>query len=289
MRFIQFLLLPFSLLYGMVMLVRNMLFDLGVIPSEKFSIPVISVGNLSMGGTGKTPHIEYLIRLLYGNYFVATLSRGYKRESKGFILANKESNVNDIGDEPLQYLRKFEQVKVAVDEKRVRGIHYLMEKFPGIDVILLDDAYQHRYVKPGLSILLTDYRHLYINDHMVPSGTLREFTIGANRADIIIITKTPKIFSPITRRRILEDLHPKPFQKVFFSYLTYPEPIPVFDDSSLVFPSKLSFILLFTGIANNYPLVEHLERFTSEIKTLHFSRSSCLYHRGYGADQKGLY
>ncbi len=271
MRAIQFLLLPVSICYGFVMMIRNLLFDMDILPSERFMIPVISIGNLSLGGTGKTPHIEYLIRLLKERFRIATLSRGYGRVPDGFILATKESDVKTIGDEPLQYIRKFDGIKVAVDEKRVRGIHELIEKSPDLDVVLLDDAYQHRYVNPGLSILLTDYHHMYHDDFVVPSGRLREFTYGAHRADIIIVTKTPKIFSPITRRGILEDLKPKSHQKIFFSYIKYGNPVPVYNDSSCTFPNKLTSLLLFTGIANDYPLKEHLSRYCSNITTIKFN------------------
>jgi tetraacyldisaccharide 4'-kinase len=270
-RILQVILLPVSLCYGLVMTVRNLLFSLHVLPSKTFNKPVISVGNLTYGGTGKTPHIEYLIRLLTPEMFVATLSRGYGRESNGFILASKRSNVKYIGDEPLQFLKKFEEVKVAVDEKRSRGIQLLLEKYPDLDVILLDDAFQHRYVKPGLSILLTDYHRPYTEDMILPSGTLREFRTGAARADIIIVTKTPKIFSPITRRRIVEDLKPTARQHVYFSYIKYVDPVPVFDTPDLLFPAKVTNILLFTGIANDYPLREHLERVCSELVVMKFA------------------
>ncbi len=202
MRILQILLFPFSIGYGMVMMVRNLMFDLGILPSEKFDVPVISVGNLSTGGTGKTPHIEYLARLLGDSVRTAILSRGYARESKGFILASRNSDVKDIGDEPLQFVRKFQNIKVAVDERRVRGIEKLIDKFPGTGLILLDDAFQHRWVKPGISILLTDYHHPFMKDYVIPSGRLREFRSGAKRADVIIVTKTPKVLSPITRRTI---------------------------------------------------------------------------------------
>jgi tetraacyldisaccharide 4'-kinase len=270
-RILQVILLPVSLCYGLVMTVRNVLFALQVLPSKTFDKPVISVGNLTYGGTGKTPHIEYLIRLLTPGMFVATLSRGYGRESTGFILASKRSNVKYIGDEPLQFLKKFEGVRVAVDEKRSRGIQLLLEKHPDLDVILLDDAFQHRYVKPGLSILLTDYHRPYTEDLVLPSGTLREFRTGAARADIIIVTKTPKIFSPITRRRIVEDLKPTARQHVYFSYIKYVDPVPVFDTPELLFPAKVTNILLFTGIANDYPLREHLERMCSELVVMKFA------------------
>jgi tetraacyldisaccharide 4'-kinase len=270
MRIIQFILLPASLCYGLMMMIRNLFFDMGILRRESFDIPVISVGNLSMGGTGKTPHIEYLIRLLKDRFRIATLSRGYGRKSNGFIMATHESDVSAIGDEPLQYFRKFSGIKVAVDEKRKHGIHELLKKFPELNAVLLDDAYQHRYVKPGLSILLTDYHLMYPDDYVVPSGTLREFRYGAHRADIIIVTKTPKIFSPITRRKILEDLKPGAHQKIFFSYLTYGDPVPVFNGSVRPFPSKIISVLLFTGIANDYPLKEHLSRYCSDIKTMKF-------------------
>ncbi len=270
-RILQVILFPVSLCYGLAMQVRNMMFDLHLLPSRTFDKPIISVGNLSYGGTGKTPHIEYLIRLLSPANFIATLSRGYGRQSSGYILASKRSNVKYIGDEPLQFLKKFEEVKVAVDEKRSRGIQKLLEKYPSLDIIMLDDAFQHRYVKPGLSILLTDYHRMYSEDMLLPSGTLREFRGGAARADIIIVTKTPKIFSPITRRRIIEELKPGSRQHIYFSYVKYVEPVQVFDTLDLVFPAKVTNILLFTGIANDYPLREHLERMCSDLVVMKFA------------------
>ena len=270
-RILQVILLPVSLLYGLAMQVRNLLFDLHILSSKTFDKPVISVGNLTFGGTGKTPHIEYLIRLLTPAMFVATLSRGYGRKSNGFILASKRSSVKYIGDEPLQFLKKFESVKVAVDEKRSRGIRLLLEKHPGLNVILLDDAFQHRYVKPGLSVLLTDYHSLYSEDVVLPSGTLREFRNGSKRADIIVVTKTPKIFSPITRRRIIEELKPDSHQRIYFSYIKYTDPVAVFDTMNIPFPARVTNILLFTGIANDYPLREHLERMCSELVVLKFT------------------
>lgn len=270
MRFLQLLLYPVSCFYGMVMMLRNLLFDLGLLPSEKFNIPVISIGNLSFGGTGKTPLIEYLIRLSGGKLLIATLSRGYGRESKGFILASGKSDVKSIGDEPLQFVKKFQHIKVAVDEKRVRGIHCLMEKFPKLGLVLLDDAFQHRRVKPGLSILLTDYHQLFTEDHVFPSGRLREFRSGAKRADIIIVTKTPKVFSPITRRRIKDEISPDPSQQLFFSYITYGNFIPFNEDEDPAILQKLSYILLFTGIANDYPLQEEVARKCTDLAVLKF-------------------
>ncbi len=270
MRQLQVILLPFSYCYGFILKIRNLLFDLRILKERAFDHAIISIGNLSVGGTGKTPLIEYLIRLLIPNNTVATLSRGYGRKGKGFVLASKRSNVKYIGDEPLQVTKKFEGVRVAVDEKRSRGVQLLLEKYPENDVILLDDAFQHRYVKPGLSILLTDYHRLYSDDHVLPSGTLREFRSGAKRADIIIVTKTPKIFSPITRRRILEELKPEPDQTVLFSFLIYGNFMPLYDSVKIELPSKLTNILLVSGIGNDYPLREHLERLCTELFSLRF-------------------
>jgi tetraacyldisaccharide 4'-kinase len=269
-RTLQVILFPVSLCYGMAMQLRNLFFDLRILNSRSFSKPVISVGNLSYGGTGKTPHIEYLVRLLGDGRTLATLSRGYGRKSNGYIVASRESEVTSIGDEPMQFLEKFSNLVVAVDEKRSRGIQKLTEQFPDLDTVLLDDAFQHRYVKPGLSILLTDYHKLYSEDLVLPSGTLREFRGGAKRADIIVVTKTPKIFSPITRRRIIEELNPEARQQVYFSFIKYVDPVTVYDDPQLVFPAKATNILLFTGIANDYPLREHLERMCSELIVIKF-------------------
>ena len=192
------------------------------------------------------------------------------RESKGFILGSVKSNVKYIGDEPLQYIRKFENIKVAVDEKRARGIKKLAAKFPDLGLILLDDAFQHRWVKPGLSILLTNYHSMYTEDHVFPSGRLREFRTGARRADIIIVTKTPKIFSPITRRRMLEEMKPLSHQSVYFSYLRYDTPVPVYENEFSVFPQKTSYILMFSGIADDYSMREHLEKLCSDLTVIKF-------------------
>ncbi len=260
MGFLSLLLLPVAWLYGFIMWVRNLLFDSGILRQVEFDIPIISVGNLSLGGTGKTPHTEYLVRLLKDIYCVATLSRGYGRETRGFLLAPRRTNAKYIGDEPMQYSRKFPGIRVAVDEKRRRGVRNLIEKVPGLEVILLDDAFQHRWVRPGLSIVLTDYHHLYFEDHVVPSGRLREFPRGIKRADIIVVSKTPRILSPITRRRILEQMKTTEKQQVFFSFISYAPPVPVFDYPANAFPVKPGYILLFTGIAHDYPLKEQLER-----------------------------
>jgi tetraacyldisaccharide 4'-kinase len=270
MQLLQIILFPFSVCYGMITWLRNLLFDIRILRSERFDLPVIGVGNLSTGGTGKTPQIEYLIRLLSPGSFLATLSRGYGRKSEGFIIGSKRSQAKFIGDEPLQYAKKFPEVKVAVDEKRRRGIRLLLQKYPNLDIILLDDAFQHRYVKPGFNILLTSYHNLYTEDFLLPSGRLREPRSGADRADVIIVTKTPKIFSPITRRRIVEDIAPHADQSVFFTCIKYDAPVPVYESSGAGYPAVVSKILLFTGIANDYPLREHLQRMCSELVAIKF-------------------
>jgi len=258
-------------MYGIIILIRNKLFDWKIIPSKSFDIPVISVGNLSVGGTGKSPHVEYLVSLLKNNFIVAVLSRGYKRKSKGFVLADETKSVSDIGDEPFQFFTKFKDVKIAVDEKRTKGIQILQKKFPDLETIILDDAFQHRYVKPGLSILLTDFHQLYTNDYPLPGGKLREFRSGAKRADIIIVTKTSKVLSPITRRRVTELINPQQFQKLYFSYIKHGKlkQIPGIDfipDKNI----KYNSILLMAGIANTYPLELFLKKYCEELDILKF-------------------
>ena len=271
MNLLRLILFPFSLLYGFITWSRNKCFDKNILPSKSFEIPVISVGNLTMGGTGKSPHIEYLIRLLSEDYKVATLSRGYKRKTKGFILADDQTTAKEIGDEPFQFKSKFENIQVAVDEKRVRGISKIQEQIPEVDAILLDDAFQHRYVKPGLSILLTDFHNLYSQDYIVPSGSLREFPSGARRADIIVVTKCAKVLSPLTRIRINEELKPLPHQELYFSYIEHGAYTPI---PGIKFipdkKKKYSTILLFAGIANSYPLEFYLKNLCIDLEILKF-------------------
>ncbi|HSG67548.1 MAG TPA: tetraacyldisaccharide 4'-kinase, partial [Bacteroidales bacterium] len=270
MDVLRLLLLPFALLYGLIMAVRGKLFDWRILPSESFSIPVICVGNLSYGGTGKTPMVEYIIRLLYNEKKIATLSRGYKRKSRGFVLANAESTFEEIGDEPLQYKTKFTSLEVAVHERRRKGIKNLMQAFPDLNLVLLDDAYQHRYVRPGLTILMTDFHKLYVNDYPIPAGTLREFRSASKRADIIIVTKTPSVLSPITRRRITELIRPRPHQQLLFSYIRYGDPQPLSEDHNELKKDYYNTILMFSGIANSYPLQDHLRPKCHELHIMDF-------------------
>ena len=265
---------PVSWIYGAVVMLRNKLFDWGILRSKSFDVPVISVGNLAVGGTGKTPHTEYLIKLLHKKYKVAVLSRGYKRHTKGYVLAGPESTARTIGDEPFQMHTKFPSVTFAVDENRCHGIEQLLEeKNPPVGVVLLDDAFQHRYVKPGLSILLTDYHRLFCDDTLLPAGRLREPVGGKNRAQIVIVTKCPQDIKPIDYNIIAKRLHLYPYQQLFFSSFRYGDLQSVFDSSA----GKLSLhsltdtsVLLVTGIASPAPILERLEGCTKQIDLLSF-------------------
>jgi tetraacyldisaccharide 4'-kinase len=267
------LLYPFSLIYGFVIWIRNSLFDIGILTSVEFPIPIISVGNITVGGTGKTPHTEFLVELLKDEFKVATLSRGYKRKTRKFVLASSDSEVRDIGDEPVQIKQKFPDIHVAVDRKRVNGIKELMKRIPDLDVILLDDAYQHRYVKPGLSILLIDYNRPISEDYLLPAGRLREHIYEKRRANTVLITKCPDRLKPIELRIIFKDLKLYPFQHLFFTKLSYGEPVPVFIETSN--PPNLSDmksarpgILMVTGIAGPRLYKKHLRGISTNINEM---------------------
>lgn len=216
-------LIPFAWIYGWVTAMRNLFFEWGFLKSKKYDIPVIAVGNITVGGTGKTPHIEYLIRLLTPQYKVAVLSRGYKRQSKGYVLATQDTPMEMIGDEPWQMLQKFSDIYIAVDADRCHGIERLLndEKTKDVQVILLDDAFQHRYVTPGRNILLTDYHRLVVKDRLLPAGRLRESPRGKDRANIVIVTKCPEEMSPMEYRIIAESLQLRPYQQLYFSTFRY--------------------------------------------------------------------
>ncbi len=270
MIIVKIILFPIACLYGFIVGIRNRLFDWKILPSKSFSVPVISVGNLSTGGTGKTPHTEYLADLLRSKYKIAILSRGYGRKTRGFIMATPQSTHLEIGDEPAQYVKKFNDLTVAVDEDRKRGIARIMAEKPETQVILLDDAFQHRYVRPGKSILLTDYHNLYVNDYLLPTGTLRERAKGARRADVIIITKTPKVFSPIIRRNLERELRPGKNQLLCHSYITYDQPVPLKICSQKPAAPKYSYIVMVAGVANSYPLQEYLSSLCNELIVMNF-------------------
>ncbi len=265
-------LLPVSWLYGFGVGVRNLLFDRGLLRSRSFDIPVISVGNISVGGTGKTPHVEYLIRLLRPDFKVAVLSRGYKRATQGFVLADNNSTSRDIGDEPKQIKSKFGDVVVAVDEDRCDGIEQLLAipSTSGLDVVLLDDAYQHRYVKPGLSILLVDSNRLITDDALLPAGRLREPASGKQRADIIVVTKCRADMSASDIQRVTRALAPAAHQEIFFSCMEYQRLQPLFCGEDRPLSQLDENVLLVSGIANPSPLLSELRRHTSHIRHLSY-------------------
>lgn len=253
------ILLPLAWLYGLGVRLRNMLFDAGILKSKSYDMLVISVGNLTVGGTGKTPHTEYLIRLLSGQHRVAVLSRGYKRKSKGFVLADAKTPMEQIGDEPYQMKRKFgDEVRVAVDKDRCHGIEQLTlpSMQPPVDVVILDDAYQHRYVKPGLNILLMDYHRLTYYDKLLPAGRLREPCSSIKRADIIIVSKCPLYITPMDMRGIEQSLKVEKWQHLFFSTFRYGDLYPLFSAKKKKgitmeeLKSYKSPILLVSGIAS---------------------------------------
>lgn len=266
---------PASWLYGIGVNIRNELFERKILRSKSFDIPVINIGNLAVGGTGKTPHIEYLVKLLKDKYSIATLSRGYKRKTKGYFVADALSTASVIGDEPFQIKSKFPNITVAVDEQRVRGIENLMEREdPIIDVVLLDDAFQHRYVEPGLNILLTDYHRPFYEDMLLPMGRLRESAKGKNRAHIVIVTKCPEIMRPLDYTILVKGLNLFPFQKLFFSRIKYCELVPVFanvkvNKRSLSRLTGSEHIILITGIVSTDDMVNAIKKYSSNIH--HFS------------------
>lgn len=267
--FFRFFLFPFTILHGLITTARNYFYDVGVFTSYSFDVPIIVVGNLSIGGTGKTPMIEHLIRILQKNNQVAVLSRGYKRKTTGFILLNSSHEVEDVGDEPLQFFRKFSKISVAVDEDRVNGIQEL-QKDKRFGVVLLDDAYQHRRVKAACYILLTTFDNLYSDDFIFPTGTLREGSRGARRAQIIVVTKCPRNLSFREQEEIKKKLNPRTDQEVFFSSINYHYKTKGEQQISIDQLSKYE-ILLVTGIANPAPMLEFLNQRKCRIDHMKFS------------------
>lgn len=269
--------MPFSWLYGLGVGIRNYLFDAEILKSKSYSIPVISVGNITVGGAGKTPHVEYLIDLLRDEMQVAVLSRGYKRKSRGYVVADENTTMRDIGDEPFQIKQKFEGVYVAVDKDRCHGIDHLIsdEDTKDVEVILLDDAFQHRYVKPGVNILLVDY-HKFINyDKLLPAGRLREPQSAKVRADIVIVTKCPKNLNPIDYRVLSKAMDLKAFQQLYFTTLSYCDLKPIFNGGDTVPLNEImgENILLLTGIASPEHLQVDIMEYTRGVKleTMAFS------------------
>ena len=269
-------LLPLSFLYGMGVRFRNMLFDTGILESRSFPVPVISVGNITVGGAGKTPHVEYLIRLLCETKRVSVLSRGYKRRTKGYLLASSSSTSLELGDEPYQmYLKYGRQVHVAVSANRCEGIERLCSdpETKDTDVILLDDAFQHRYVKPGVNILLVDYHRLIVYDKLLPAGRLREPKDGKRRADIVIVTKCPPDLRPMDFRVITKALNLYPYQKLFFTTIEYGDLIPLFSNSRSLALSEITSdyeVLVLSGIASPQHLLCDIQKHTENVIPMTF-------------------
>ena len=277
---IDALLTPFSWAFSACVWLRNKAFDWNLLPQEEADVPVVSVGNITVGGTGKTPHVEYIIEALYRRYHVAVLSRGYKRKTRGFVLASNNTTPRDIGDEPYQIYRKYSGlITLAVCENRRKGIHELLRIDPDINLILLDDGFQHRYVKPKVSIVLMDYNCPAYNDRMMPLGTLREPPASLTRCNFVVVTKCPTDIGPMDIRMIKHDLepymYPPPTQMLFFSNIQYADPVPVFPVqspqlTSLQWLREDDAVLCLTGIATPKPLVRYLRHFSSRVKVMHF-------------------
>jgi tetraacyldisaccharide 4'-kinase len=270
MNLMRKILFPIVPIYQSVTWLRNWCFDKHIFKSKSYNFPIICVGNLSVGGTGKTPMIEYLVKLLKENYKVATLSRGYKRNTKGFQIANECSSALTIGDEPYQFFQKFAEIVVSVDSDRQKGIAELQKIDHSPDIILLDDAFQHRKVKAGLNILLTTYDRLYINDFSLPTGDLREPKSGAKRANVIIVTKCPNTMSSDEKNKIITLLKPHSKQQVFFSTINYSNTIYSIEDSKPIEALKKEQFTLVTGIANATPLLNYLNDQGFVFKHLNF-------------------
>ena len=269
-------LIPLSWLYGIGVGFRNQLFNIGLLKQHDYDIPIISVGNITVGGAGKTPHVEYLIRLLKDKVKVAVLSRGYKRKTHGYVLANDSSTVTDIGDEPYQMKQKYQDVHIAVDKKRVDGIAHITgdAETNDTDVILLDDAFQHRYVKPGINILLVDYHRLIIYDKLLPAGRLREPQSGKNRADIVIITKCPKDLKPMEFRVLTKAMNLYPYQSLYFTTIEYESLTPLFAKKKSTIEKEAledKHVMLITGIASPKQIIIDLKPHVKEMTTLAFS------------------
>ena len=266
---------PLSWLYGVGVGFRNWLFDSEILKGKEFERPVICVGNITVGGTGKTPHTEMLIRMLQEQYRVAVLSRGYMRKTRGYLVASTRTSMRDIGDEPWQIKQKFPDTIVAVDTNRRRGLTRLFtdEETRDVDIVLLDDAFQHRYVTPGVNILLVDYHRLVIYDTLLPAGRLREPLTGKDRADIVIVTKCPKDLKPMEYRVITKAMKLYAYQSLYFTTLEYDDLQPVFGGDSRPLDSlqPQEHVLLLTGIASPEQIIHDLKPFTENLTPLSFA------------------
>lgn len=266
---VKLLLSPIAFAYGFAIIVRNKLYQWGILRSTHFNIPVIGVGNLTLGGAGKTPHVEYLIRLLSPYLKIATLSRGYGRKSRGFKIVRPKMNASDVGDEPLQYFLKYPNIKVAVCESRSIGIPLLLNHHPEVNTVILDDSYQHLSVTPGINILLTEYSALYTDDYLLPVGRLREWKNGAKRANVIVVTKCPPSISQEERQVIINKIKPKEDQTVLFSKYVYGTPYNILNGSRLPLSAAKEVVLL-TAIANESYLEDYLYESVAEVHNMAF-------------------
>ena len=264
----RFLLLPFAILYGLGVRLRHFLYDRGWLSSKRYPFPILCVGNLAVGGTGKTPMVEYLVRLL-GQEQVAILSRGYRRKTRGFVLADDSATAMTLGDEPYQYHRKFPRATVAVCESRQEGIEWLLEN-PHFKYIILDDAFQHRKVQAGTNLLLTSYDKLYTQDFLLPVGSLRDIRSRARKAQIIIVTKCPEL-TQTEQEKIIQQLKPLPSQKVYFTTIAYSDRVYSHEDSQALKDFIATPFTLVTGIANPTPLVDFLEKQGASFEHLAYS------------------
>jgi tetraacyldisaccharide 4'-kinase len=265
----RILLLPFALLYGGIVIFRNWLYKKKVLKSTSFGLPLIGVGNLSVGGTGKSPMVEYLVLHLKQRYKVATLSRGYKRKTKGYALANEDTTALEIGDEPMQFHRKFPDIPIAVGEERIVAIPQLLHDRPETEVVILDDVFQHRAIKPGLNILLTECNNLFTRDFFLPTGDLRDQRSSYKRADVIIVTKCRSDLSVIERDKLIKEITPLPNQQVFFTTISYGSSYHITKHTPIALDSRTE-VLLVTGIANPKPLKEYLENRVQTYYMMHY-------------------
>lgn len=266
---LRYILFPLSLIYGAVIKIRNFLFDKNILHSIEFNIPVICVGNLVTGGTGKTPMAEYLIELLSPQFKTALLSRGYKRKTKGFIIANEKATTATIGDELMQVHSTYPGVVIAADSDRLTAIPHILQLVPDVEVVLMDDAFQYRRVKAGLNILLTSFNSLYVHDIFLPAGDLRDSRSGSKRADLIIVTKCDPGMTAEDRNVLIEAIGPSGDQKVFFTSLAYQRPGHLFTKENDI-PDKGTSVLLVTGIANPNPLLDKTREMARHVKPLFF-------------------
>jgi tetraacyldisaccharide 4'-kinase len=268
--FIKLLLWPFSLLYGTITGLRNALYETEILKSAKFGIPIISIGNLSVGGAGKTPLVEYLIRLLKDYVQVGVLSRGYNRTTRGFRLVKSSDDAAQAGDEPLMYAKKYDDIVVSVCESRATGIPEMVKRYPGLQTILLDDAFQHRSVMPDINILLTEFSNPYSADFLMPVGRLREGRSNAERADIVIVSKCPEVISQDVKKKMINDLKLLDYQSVYFTRYNYGIPYSFYNPNYVLDINKVKNLLLVTAIASTKYLMEYLNKFDFGIKNMEY-------------------